>query len=220
MKWNQGTLTLFKFAVIALVAAVGFWQLHAVDYNWRQALDGSNPWVFFLAMATLPVFGFPISVCYIFAGVSFEPAVAISACLGALAINLSVGYLFANSVFKGPVEAFLACQKWSLPQLSGQNQFRFAFILRTVPGPPFFVQNLALTLAGIPYWTYLWVSLLTQGSIAIAVILCSRNLSQDPQSRTSIIILVLIGLLILGKIANAIRAKIRKTPHKSTQKKT
>ena len=223
MKISDTHLKILKFATILLVAAVGFWQFHSVGYDWRQALEANNPWVFFLAMATLPALGFPISVCYIYAGISFEPTVAITACIAALTINLSSGYLITHSIFKKPIEAFLARKNWTVPKLSGQNQLRFAFLMRTVPGPPFFIQNLLLTLAGIPFWTYLWLSLATQGTIAVIVILFSRNLSQDPQSPTSIIIISMIILLFVAKGAQTLRKRFKtkqETNRTSTNKKT
>lgn len=196
---NNATMKWLQLSVVAIVFAIGFWQFAKADFDWRAVLEGANPWVFFFAMASLPVFGFPISACYIYAGIAFEPSVGIPACLGALIINMSVSYLLTQSVFKGPVERLVAKFGWKIPKVKGYNQFRLTFAIRTVPGPPFFFQNVTLGLAGIPFWTYLWISLLAQGSIAIGVILCSSALSKDPSSVGGIVALVIIGVLIVAK---------------------
>ncbi|MDQ8186357.1 VTT domain-containing protein [Pelagicoccus sp. SDUM812002] len=202
-KWLQ-------IAVVGLVFAIGFWQFARVGFDWRAVLEASSLWMFFVAMATLPVFGFPISACYIYAGVAFEPLEASLACIGALAVNMSVSYALTHSVFKKPITAFLAKRTWSIPEMSDYSQFRFTFLVRTVPGPPFFFQNLILGLAGIPFWTYLWISLLGQGGIAIGVIICSRYLSHDPWSKGGITVMVILVALFVAKSVRAIRQRREK----------
>lgn len=198
-----------QFAVVAAVFAIGFWQFARVGFDWRAVLEMSSLWMFFVAMASLPVFGFPISACYIYAGVAFEPLEASLACIGALAVNMSASYALTHSVFKKPITAFLAKRTWSIPELSDCSQFRFTFLVRTVPGPPFFFQNLILGLAGIPFWTYLWISILAQGGIAIAVIICSRYLTQDPWSKGGITVMVILVALFVAKSIQAIRERSR-----------
>ena len=202
-------LKMIQLSAITVVFGIGFWQFARAGFDWRAVLDMTSLWVFFLAMASLPVFGFPISVCYIYAGLAFQPLEASITCLAALCVNMSVSYALTHSMFKKPVSQFLERRGWSIPTLTDENQFRFIFLVRTIPGPPFFFQNLTLSLAGIPFWTYLWISLLTQGGIAIGVILCSRNLSQDPFGKASITIVVVLGVLLIVKSVRFI-AKAKK----------
>lgn len=193
--WLKGA----QFSAIAVVFAIGFWQFARVGFDWRIVLESTNLWIFFLAMASLPVFGFPISACYIYAGLAFHPVEASLVCLAALSVNMSASYALTHSVFKKPVMRFLDKRGWAIPKLTDENQFRFTFLVRTIPGPPFFFQNLTLSLAGIPFWTYMWISLLTQGGIAIGVIYCSRYLSQDPFSKGGITVMVLLVALFAAK---------------------
>lgn len=201
---------LLQLTAVGVVFAVGFWQFAAVGFDWRAALDSTSIGTFFVAMATLPVFGFPISACYIYAGMAFEPLEAVLACWGALAINMSASYALTHSVFKKPIQAFLEKRTWTIPEMSEYSQFRFTFLVRTVPGPPFFFQNLILGVAGIPFWSYLWVSLLTQGGIALGVVVCSRYLSEDPWSQGGITVMAILAALLVAKSVRAIRAKRRK----------
>jgi uncharacterized membrane protein YdjX (TVP38/TMEM64 family) len=204
---NDHWLRTVQFSAIGVMFVIGFWQFYRVGFDWRAVLDMTSPWAFFLAMASLPVFGFPISACYIYAGLAFEPLEASIACLAALCVNMSVSYALTHSVFKMPISRFLEKRGWPIPKLTEDNQFRFTFLMRTVPGPPFFFQNLTLSLAGIPFWTYLWISLLTQGSIAIGVILCSRYLSQDPLGMGGITVIVILSALLIAKSIRAIRKR-------------
>jgi uncharacterized membrane protein YdjX (TVP38/TMEM64 family) len=192
---------------ILVVFGVGYWQLARVGFDWRAVLEDANLWVFFLAMASLPVFGFPISACYIYAGLAFEPVEASLTCLGALLVNMSVSYVLTQTVLKTPILGFIERRGWSLPKLTEENEFRFIFLVRTIPGPPFFFQNLALGLAGVSFWTYLWVSMLGQGSIAVGVIFCTRYLSQDPLSTGGISGIAILIVLIIAKSIRAIKRK-------------
>lgn len=195
--WMRGA----QLAVGAIVLALCYWQLARVDFAWREALAGTSPWFFFLAMATLPVFGFPISACYIYAGLAFDPWTAGAACLGALAVNMSASYLLMRSFLRGPLMKLMARRGWKVPVLRGDNVFRFTFLIRTIPGPPFFFQNLALSLAGIPFLTYLWVSLLAQGTIAIGVIYCSHALSRNPSSVGGLIAVGLVVVVVIARVS-------------------
>lgn len=187
-------------ATIALaIGGVGFWLFSRAGYDWRVVLDGTSPWTFFGLMATLPMAGFPISVCYIYAGLAFDAPTAALACIGALAINMTGSYLLMRTVFREPIMRLLARRGWRIPELKGYSIFRFVFIVRTVPGPPFFFQNLALSVAGVPFWSYLWISLLAQGGIALGVIYCSGVLSRDPSSAGGIVALVILGILVVAK---------------------
>jgi uncharacterized membrane protein YdjX (TVP38/TMEM64 family) len=120
---------------------------------------------------------------------------------------MSVSYALTHSVFKKPIIAFLDKRTWTIPEMSDTSQFRFTFLLRTVPGPPFFFQNLILGLAGIPFLTYLWISLLAQGGIAIGVIVCTRYLSQDPWSMGGITVMAILVALVVAKSVRAIRQR-------------
>ena len=208
MKWDSDRgLKLIQIVVIALVLVLGVWQLARVGFDWKAVLATSDPWLFFVAMASLPVFGFPISACYIYAGLVFPPEIGILLCLGGLMVNMSLSYLLTQSFLKKPILRFLGKRRWRIPELSDENQFRFIFIVRTVPGLPFFFQNLALGLAGIPFWTYLWISLLTQGLIATGVILSSHYLSQDPWGAGGLTVILILTALFIGKSIQVIRKR-------------
>lgn len=206
---KSGRIDAWKAAQIAIVsgmAALAVWQLARVGFDWRMALEGASPWTFFLAMATLPVFGFPISACYLYAGLAFEPVPAIAACLGGLCVNLSASYALTRGVFRRPIERLIARRGWKLPALREENQFRWVFALRTIPGPPFFFQNLAISLVGVPFGLYLWVSLLGQGAIAVGMVLGARAVSTDPGGLATWSLVCIAAALVTAKLVRQLLA--------------
>lgn len=212
---NKG-VTLLAAALGLGIIAVGLWLLWRAGYDWRAVLEGTSPWVFFLAMATLPVCGFPISVCYVYAGMAFDPMTAVIACWAALAINMTLSYWLSRTILHGWVERVFAKRGWKIPELKGETVFRVTFLVRTVPGPPFFFQNLGLAVAGVPFGTYLWVSLLAQGSIAAGVIYCVGTLSRDPGSVGGIVAGVVVGVLLVFKGVKWILKQRRKAKERES----
>lgn len=161
-------------AVIALIlVGVGLLFFLTDGFDLETIFGATSPapyWLFFVAMAVLPVFGFPIAVFYLYAGAAYGPNPGIPLCLGALAVNMSASFLIATRLLREPITRWLTGRGRVVPQLSPLNRFRFVFLMRTVPGPPFPVQNYLLALAGVPFPLYLLLSLLLQGIIASGMI--------------------------------------------------
>lgn len=211
--WEEGKfLRSLRVVTIIIILAFGAWHFAEVGFDWRAAIHTTSPWAFFCAMAILPVLGFPISVCYIYAGVAFSPWIAVLVCWAALFVNMSVSYWLTRSILKTPIERFLKERNWSIPELSEAGHFRFTFLMRTIPGPPFFVQNLTLGLSGVPYGIYLWASMLGQGSIALGMILCSRYVSQNPFGKVGITVICVLIALVLAKTIKEIKDRKSDAP--------
>jgi len=158
---------------VALLIFVGAdWQV------WAERLSELHPVLFLLAMSLLPVAGFPISAFYFYAGVAYGWSTGIPLCLAALAVNMTLSYLVAKTLLREPLVELLRRRGHQLPQVrTSTNQFRTTFLIRTVPGPPFPVQNYLLALAGIPFAIYLPVSLAAQGVIGSVVVVSSGLLT-------------------------------------------
>jgi len=142
-------------------------------FDLERMLGTASPaplWLFFTAMAVLPVLGFPIAVFYLYAGGAYGPFPGIPLCLGALAVNMSLSYLVATRFLRKPLSGWLAQHGHTVPRLSSLNQFRVVFLMRTIPGPPYPVQNYLLALAGVPFPLFLLLSLSLQGIIASGMI--------------------------------------------------
>ncbi len=186
-----------RLGLFGLLLVPGIALLIWTGGDWRGVLEQLthvSPGLFFAAMSILPVVGFPIAPFYFYAGVAYGWQTGIPLCLAALAVNMTLSYFATRTLLREPIAHLMARQGRRLPVLRGShNQFRATFLLRTVPGPPFPVQNYLLTLAGVPFGIYLPVSLVAQGMIASAAIVSSGLLTRhvDPP------LLIAAGLCVL-----------------------
>lgn len=169
-------LALFGLLVLAglslLIWAGTDWKI------WAERLTHLHPAAFLGAMSLLPVIGFPVSAFYFFAGVVYGWEVGVPLCLLGLTVNMSLSYAFTRTLLRAPLSELIRRRGLTLPSVkTAPNQFRVTFLLRTVPGPPFPLQNYLLALAGIPFRIYLPVSVVAQGAIGSVVIVTSSLLT-------------------------------------------
>lgn len=195
-------LRLGLFGLLLLIG-LGLVVWAGTDWDvWAERLTNLHPAAFLGAMSLLPVIGFPISAFYFFAGVIYGWAFGIPLCMTALAINMSLSYVFTRTLLRAPLSELVLKRGLTLPSVKTPiNQFRVTFLLRTVPGPPFSLQNYLLALAGIPFGIYLPVSLIAQGAIGSIVIITSSllTLHLDPWL---LIVGALLFFLITGLIGS------------------
>jgi uncharacterized membrane protein YdjX (TVP38/TMEM64 family) len=141
-----------------------------------------GPFPFFAAMALLPAAGFPIMVFSLSAGVFMVPQVglgwAIVGVLLSLGVNISLTYWLARYALRPLLEGLVRKLGYGLPQVAKENHMSLTLLCRITPGPPFFVQNYLLGLAGIPFWTYLWVSWLIAATYSVAMVVFGDSLMQ------------------------------------------
>lgn len=199
-------------AALLLLARVG-WDVRTL----LSGIEAANPWLFLPAMALLPVVGLPIAPFYVFAGLAFPFSLAVAICWTALAVNISLSYWVARSMLAGPLLGWLERRGHRLPVLSPTNQFRVTFLMRAVPGPPFVAQNYLLSLAGIPFATYFWVSWLTQGVLATGVVWLSDRLGTPQRQGEWLIAAALVGLLLAFKLVLWLRARTQAPAVAETQ---
>jgi uncharacterized membrane protein YdjX (TVP38/TMEM64 family) len=120
----------------------------------------AHPVLLFLAIALLPGMGFPASPLLIAAGVAWGGGLrACSLAISAIAINMSWTYFLATGIGKPLLLRLFGkrLQKWDAPQ--GKNLYLITAALRLTPGIPFFLQNYALGIMGIPFRPYILISL-------------------------------------------------------------
>lgn len=172
---------LVRLGLFALLMGAGVSLLLWMGTDWKswaERLTDLHPVLFLVAMSLLPVIGFPISAFYFYAGVVYGWGLGIPLCLGSLAINMTLSYCVAQTLLREPLSQLVKRRGHELPRFrTARNQFRATFLIRTVPGPPFSMQNYLLALAGIPFAIYLPVSLLTQGTIGSLIIFSSGLLT-------------------------------------------
>lgn len=183
--------------------AVGAWlwlrhQSGDDPRGWLEALRSTNPWVFMALMATLPVIGFPVAVCYLYAGAAFGFLWGWLYCLVGLAASIATSYWLARGCLRAPLQSLLATAQRGIPAPGKRHHLRTVLLVRIVPGLSFAMQNALLALLGIPFAKYLGASLLAQGLIA-ALMCAIGSAGQLPHWLTAALIAsAVIGISLLA----------------------
>jgi uncharacterized membrane protein YdjX (TVP38/TMEM64 family) len=145
-------------------------------------LRAAGPWVFFAAMAVLPLFGFPLAPFTLAAGPVFGPklgvGVVIVCAVAAVAANVTLAYWIAGRAMRPVVEWALRKAGRGLPVWPAKSHWELALALRVIPGTPFFLQSYLLALARVPLGTYLVVSIGVPTAYIAATILAGDALGR------------------------------------------
>jgi uncharacterized membrane protein YdjX (TVP38/TMEM64 family) len=161
-------LPLLKLAAgAAVVLAAVLAMLHGADWRgWIAAgqayLQGAGPWVFFGAMAILPILGAPTLFFSLTAASAFAPAMGmggvVAASIAAMTLNLVLSYWLARWALRPWLSRLMERFGYSLPRVGAGDMTDFIVILRVTPGVPYCVQNYLLGLADAPVARYFLIS--------------------------------------------------------------
>jgi len=165
--------TLVKLGLgLVLLGAVGLLVLQGVDLKalMDQALElvrTAGPVAFFVGMAVVPAFGFPLSPFTLSAGSVFVPTLGwptvLIALWVALAVNVTITYCLSRWIARPLLEKVVTRFGYKWPQVPAEAAWRFTILLRVTPGPPFVVQSALLGLAEVPFRIYLIGSVIIAG---------------------------------------------------------
>jgi len=186
---------LFALGLVLIAVAVGLVIFYS-DLEWSMIIDALhrlNPWAVLPIMAVLPIFGFPISVVYLFAGLRFGPWWGGAVVAGVTAVHLLGTYAVGRSFLRGPLERFIERRHSHLPQVPPDEHVPVALIGALVPGPPYFIRNYLLVLAGLSLRSFFWVCLPVYVARSYVTILLG-DMGSDP-SRNKFIILAAVDVL-------------------------
>ncbi|CAM2805705.1 TVP38/TMEM64 family protein [Rariglobus hedericola] len=174
-----------------------------------EFVRAQGPGVFFLAMAVLPMFGFPLSPFIFSAGPVFAPTlgpgVVIASGMTALAVNVSLSYWFAAFALRPWLERLISWLGYPMPKLPAGRDWEFTLVVRVVPGTPFPLQSYLLGLARVKFWIYLLVSTLVPSGYLIAAVVAGDALVQGDKRK-----LVFAGILfaIVGTTLHFLRKRL------------
>ncbi len=195
---SRFTLTL-RLVLFTVLMGAGLYLFYRMDFDVGRVFESRHEvsgWMFVAAMSLLPVVGFPIAAFYLFAGAAFGFWEGWLYCLLSLAINMSLSYFVARYCLYEALTKLLEKGGYTLPNLSEVNECRFTFLLRTVPGPPFPVQNYLLSLLGVRFPVYLAISLLAQGTIAAGMVACGGALPEEITMGHVLVGMALVSVLV------------------------
>ena len=155
-----------------------------------RVMDGlreAGPGVFFVAMALLPLAGFPLAPFTLAAGPVFGPrmgAPAVIVCaVAAVAVNVALSYWISAKALRPLMSRLLGRFGWKLPEAPVKSALELTLLLRVVPGTPFFVQSYLLGLARVPFGLYLAISVGVPTAYIAATILAGDALGRGDHGR-------------------------------------
>lgn len=115
-----------------------------------QSLQALGPVGYYGGFLVLASLGAPASVFVVAGAAAFGPAVGILGALAVLVACATVTHFMALHVIEALALRILARFGKTILKVPPQSRRTFALVFRLTPGMPFFVQNLALPLAGVP----------------------------------------------------------------------
>lgn len=204
--WILAALGLFG-AVLGLLALrmdLGEHVKRCLDY---VRAEGAG--VFFVAMALLPLFGFPLSAFVLSAGPVFAPTlgpgVVIACGVAALTVNAALSYWFAAFALRPWMERVVVWLGYTVPELPKGREWEFNLVLRVVPGVPYFVQNYVLGLARVRFGIYMLVAIAVPTVHLSIAVLAGDALAQGDKRK-----LIIAGVLfaVVCAILHVLRKRL------------
>lgn len=209
---NRTTRNLILLLLPGILSAsivFALWQSHPDINYWKQWLITgidllkAHPWALVLSVVILPGIGAPISPLLILFGVVLSPLYGVTtACLLGIAANTAC-CIWTYYLSNGPLRTFLKTyilRDRALPELTPQNALRIGLIIRITPGIPFALQNVVLGVLGLPFLTYLLVSIPPQAMYTIGFVITGGAIFQGKAGLAITGILVLIAIALATKM--------------------
>ncbi len=171
-----------------MVAAVGIavfltlsrGNLRDAAASFVAALQAAGPVVFFVGMAVLPAFGFPLLPFSLVAGPAFGPVLGvptvIACAVAAVLSNVALSYALASRWLRPVILRLLERLGYRLPELPQGSDWQIVWLVRLMPGLPFWTQSYVLGLMRLPLVPYLVVSTLLPAGYISGTIICGDAL--------------------------------------------
>lgn len=205
----QYGLVVLAAALLAMVLSWWVWDDAAAFIHY--AVDAkSNPGLFLLMFALLPLVGFPISALLILSGIKFGAWTGVLVMLAGMPLHLLVSFLVANSFLRSLLQQFLVKMDYQLPQIPRDHILWFSFVFMAVPGLPYTVKNYALPLAGAPFRQYFLCGYLVQAAMGVPFVVAGNAVAGKHLAMLALVFVLMAaiyaGVLWLRKRKGAILA--------------
>lgn len=169
------TATIAFLATCTLLAVLFFYLLfNPPEFVDREALlaygQDINGWVYALAYAILPVFGFPMSVLFFVAGMKFGLVGGSLLSAASIACHLLLAYAISHSFLQKPLTRLLDRMDYSLPQWSRTGEINFAALVVAAPMLSYAIKLYLLALSPVRFHVYFFVSWIIHTVTGIAMI--------------------------------------------------
>ncbi|MCW7754714.1 VTT domain-containing protein [Desulfobotulus sp. H1] len=180
-------LTLFVFFCLWLW---NFWD-GELFHAWKEE---AGPVPFFMALALLPLAGFPTTPFYILAGATFGWVTGLTGSAVSLGINLVLSFWVCRSGLRPLLERVLARTSYRLPQVRHGRAVVFTVTAKLLPGVPAFAKNYLIALSGVSFRTYFLISFPISMMYGAAFVLLGESILEKDLGRVGCVAAVL-GLL-------------------------
>ncbi len=165
-------------------------------------LREAGPGLFFIAMALLPLAGFPLAPFILAAGPVFAPGLGVGSVIAcsilAVAVNVTLSYWIAARVLRPVMVRLLAWLGFTLPVLPAGSGWEIVLLARLIPGVPFFIQSYLLGLARVPFVSYLLISTLVMSGYIVASVMAGDALMHGDRRMfaTAGVVFVLVAVAL------------------------
>ncbi|MBC2595125.1 VTT domain-containing protein [Ruficoccus amylovorans] len=206
-------VALVLLALVAAVVVAVLWGPNVGMADLLRAKDEVLGWlrdtpaaVVTVAIAVLPLAGFPISPLLILAGLAYGGPVGMLIGVAGVALNNALGYGIA-AWLREPVRRWLERRGMRVPVVQRGDYVKVVLLFRLTPGVPAFLQNYVLGLSGIPFWTFFWVSLPPQLVTVAGFVLTGGALFEGEWGVIVLGVSLLIVFGIVGRLIHSHRKK-------------
>lgn len=173
------------------------------------AMESAHPALFLACMVLLPLGPFPASLLFVAAGGRFGTMAGFGLSMVALAMNMTLAYVLAGRLVRGPLEGWIRKRGYRLPVFGPGDELRFLLLFRITPGMPLFVQNYVLGVSRIRFGWYLPVSLLVHAPFILGFVWIGQSLTKTSIWRMAIGV---AGLVAVGLLVDLVRRRMSAPP--------
>jgi uncharacterized membrane protein YdjX (TVP38/TMEM64 family) len=168
-------------------------------FRWSiGALRDAGPLMFFGSMVVLPAFGFPLLPFSLAAGPVFGPTLGVGTTIlcASLAVtaNVALSYALASRWLRPWMLRLFDRLGYRLPDIPQSSAWQIVWLVRLLPGLPFWVQSYLLGVARVPLVPYLVVSTLLP-SAYIGATIAGGDALMAGHTKHALLALAALGLL-------------------------
>ncbi len=140
------------YAAVLLAAVAAYWFRDRIDLAaLHEHARGSSAALVVLALALLPLVGFPAAVLQAVTGAKFGLPLGMAVVGASILFHLTATWLLVHAAPRFFSHRFRSLRE-RLPHGTHRTLTLFTMFL---PGAPYFAQNYALAIAGVPFRTFL-----------------------------------------------------------------
>jgi uncharacterized membrane protein YdjX (TVP38/TMEM64 family) len=156
-----------------------------------------SPLLFIMLMVFLPMFGFPISVFLIVAGIKFGIFHAVLLWLFILLLHALTGYAAAKHLRPLLKKMLNNTLGYKIPAVPAEHEAMFSFLFLAIPGIPYAAKNYLLPLAGVSVRYCVVMNCLVQSLLGLPFIILGKSGAELNPTLFAIAIFLLTILFLL-----------------------